>query len=501
MFAAANKVLDAFSKFTFASYRDIRKAMRVPTLKNMEVLKDITSKLGPYSKAVKDSEDTIDFEYAKGIQELGKIADILGIAYDGCRGFECQPKVIELQSGYQTLMHNSKTTSETFVKTSLNALQYINTVGAYYRNDKFAQGNKFLALTRGFVTDMRDITNDIIKKIENIIEISSETILVANNDNSMLGAQSLKDKEDRKQWQKEKDVLAGKVKGYEAVIKTQEAEIAKSIADQKKELARTKTEKTPHTVKGSCTNYFFYKHCDGDSVHYTTNVISTTNNAVLAKFITAEHTLLVAKAKLVSSKIRDSALVVKKAEQIKNAIANADKTAAALNGLDLAINNLHLAHVFFNRMKAYWEDMIQELRDLGAIQNDTKDIIQQINDDNEGNKVSIINPKPLFTFILVELYQGVGEEGLRWLRVGYKSIQGYLLFQQRVKEIDNLSSNIPVTDAEGKKLTEKLINDLKLKLKVDKVGLVKEYENAKKRFTASKNLVKGTLNEQKKKNG
>jgi len=495
-------IFEVLKKYEFNSADDLRKAIYSKPLNTNEILVDLTGltevnfssqSSDATLKAIKESEKR-NYDIVLGLSELGNLANVLALAYDYCNNFRCQPKVAELQINYQKLVRTSKTTTQRFEVNSRNALHWIKDAVSCFDENDFMDGISILENTRDIAKKMKKEAHKLIKHTSRLVTQSRLAVKSANKDQVEQTARNRTWLAKRNRRNKRLAFNARKITDLTNDIENNEKTLEDYRNKTTVELNRKIHKKYPYKIPGACVYGIFFSSCADETLGFDYSDVSTTNYTLLSDYKKTENQLYRNKRKLVKQKIMNSFYRKKLFQEVKEAVKNSEASRASLVCLDLALANLRIAKTFFTNVKRYWQDMIQDLTQLIEDQVDTDDVIQTIRDD-KGNKngdviVDLINLKKMFTMELADLYEGTTDEAMDWLKIGYKSNQGFELFSKRTAEIDKVVSNQPKSSYER----DARINELVKMMGENTVEPEENYKDtikkARTRFRAVKVAIK-----------
>jgi len=451
----ALNILGVLKKYSFDRTSDLRKAIYSKPLNTDDILVEITgrtainftSEQSVYEKAIVASEKE-HFDIVTGLDELQQIAYALKLAYVNCKGFACQPKVGNLQMTYQTMLRKSKITTLSFVFKSKQALKWVVEAAESMENNLFMHGVTLLSKTRKLAKHMVRKTGSLIRSTTELTDLTTAVVKSANIDQVKSAEANRTFTKERHGWKVRK--AKSEQLCYRLQVDIEEAR--RQIDDLRLKITNELNHKQAKLhityIEGHCSRYFFSTECTDQKGHTNTDYIRDPNNEMLSKYYNLEKTMYTSKSKLVRENLKIAAELAFLKQKLKDSTKTGKDLITAINSLDIALENLRMAKTFFERVKRYWKSVASDLKMLIEHQEDTDEVIRHLKSmkDSEKGIVDLVDLKKTFTLTLVQLYGGITEEAMHWLKIGYKSHKAYRAFAKRTEEIDSV---VTTADSNG----------------------------------------------------
>jgi len=420
---------------------------------------------------------------------LGKVGQLLRVAYAGCKGYHCQVPVAKVHSQYQDLIFDSARVGENFVKNAIRALKYHYYATKRADKDELEQAFKWITRTATIADKMVTESEYMVNKSETLKEMTVDAYLQTQTDDVKNKDQITKFKHKISNMTQEVKRIEMELQKETLAQKEQDALLKQALADVKKyedehgAIANKKIKENKIcTPMQNCILQICWstKTChtelDKGAVEQQ-KVLLDQHEKLIQSARNKELEILRMKRDIQSRTAKLYGDLASLMEGTKAATAHTDELVRAQASLEIAIQVLAMVKTIFLNALNFWIKVAQSAKALGS-QGDTMIVLQDMDMDDPES----------FTELIVE-------SGFSWLALGKVCNQASVAMRAVKADVTAQFIDLP-NHEQAKKLiatckpliteTQELIKQLSQ----DVTKTKKEIEDAEKAVKAEKELEK-----------
>ncbi|RAP34593.1 hypothetical protein DID77_00795 [Candidatus Marinamargulisbacteria bacterium SCGC AG-439-L15] len=363
---------------------------------------------------------------AKCLDKLGKVSDLLALAFASTKGFSSNTKVTEIFADYQTFVKDTVICVNDFVGASLHAMQRHKKAYDFAQRDKFQLSMAFIGKCDEQAKKMAEVSGILATSINTLKDKAKEALLQATRDEKVTSDE-----------RKEIEIMIHKAEATEQQLKTNSEELSESVA-QARAQARAYDRKSDQAASRARTLGIFAAILPPIITNFGSSRDKEYESAAgYQKAATKAHE---AADKLRRDEVKALSELAGTVQELKGLSSRENSLKAALKSLELAIKTLGSIKTIFENARIFWIGVSKQCERLAE-------------------------EKDLALFLEVgekdEFLEEIKQSALGWMSVGHICLTAANSLRLTNVKVDRTFSNLPSFE-EARQLRERLPQELLL---------------------------------------